>query len=44
VTQWPTNYVIDARGVIRRDDTLRSPMLEQVVEALVAEAEAARRP
>jgi len=44
VTQWPTNYVIDARGVIRRDDTLRSPMLDKVVEALVAEAETARRP
>jgi thiol-disulfide isomerase/thioredoxin len=45
VKQWPTIYLVDARGVIRAEG-LRGPNLDKAVEALVAEAEAeaGRRP
>jgi thiol-disulfide isomerase/thioredoxin len=43
VTGWPTVYVVDAGGVIRNNDSLRGPDLDQAVESLVAEAEAANR-
>jgi len=42
VSGWPTIYVVDASGVIRNDN-LRGRELDQAVELLVAEAEAATR-
>ena len=42
IRSWPTVYLIDASGVIR-DDDLRGPALDEAVEALVAEAEAAAK-
>jgi hypothetical protein len=38
IDEWPTVYLIDAKGVIR-DDTLIGHALDQAVETLVAEAE-----
>jgi hypothetical protein len=42
VKQWPTIYLIDAKGIIRMEG-LRGPELDKAVEALVAEAEASIR-
>ncbi|MEZ5989117.1 MAG: TlpA disulfide reductase family protein [Planctomycetota bacterium] len=39
VSAWPTIYVLDDKGVIRARD-LRGEPLEEVLDALVAEAEA----
>ncbi len=41
VHEWPTVFVVDAKGVIR--DVTHGPDYEQGVDALVAEAEAARK-
>jgi thiol-disulfide isomerase/thioredoxin len=42
VKQWPTIYLIDAKGIIRMEG-LRGPELDKAVEALVADAEASIR-
>ena len=39
VQSWPTIYIIDHKGVIR-DKNKRGPDLDEVVDRLVAEAEA----
>ena len=45
VSVWPTVYLIDDRGRIRDESTaLRGHDLDQAVEALVAEAEAMKKP
>lgn len=43
VTGWPTNYLLDHRGVIR-GKSLRGPRLDTTVDELVAEAEAGESP
>src|SRR5262249_50892256 len=37
---WPTLYVIDAKGVIRARDPGRDKELDELIDALVKEAEA----
>ena len=39
VTGWPTIYLIDHNGIIR-EKNVRGPKLDEVIESLVAEAEA----